>query len=48
VLLAAGYGEPSTLTLVTKSGKEVPVLQLSQADQIKMAMAFEAMRNESR
>ena len=48
VLLAAGYGEPSTLTLVTKSGKEVPVSQLSHADQMKVAMAFEAMRSEPR
>ena len=48
VLLAAGYGEPSTLTLVTKSGKEIPVSQLSQADQLKVAMAFEAMRNKNR
>jgi hypothetical protein len=48
VLLAAGYGEPSTLTLVTKSGKEIPVSQLSHADQVKVAMAFEAMRNETR
>lgn len=48
VLLAVGYGEPSTLTLVTKSGKEIPVSQLSQADQVKVARAFEAMRNETR
>jgi hypothetical protein len=48
VLLAAGYGEPSALTLVTKSGKEVPVSQLSREDQLKVAMAFEAMRNETR
>lgn len=48
VLLAAGYGEPSTLTLVTKSGKEIPVSQLSQADQMKVAKAFEAMRSETR
>lgn len=48
VLLAAGYGEPSTLTLVTKSGKEIPVSQLSQEDQVKVVRAFEAMRNETR
>lgn len=48
VLLAAGYGEPSTLTLVTKSGKEIPVSELSQADQVKVARAFEAMRSETR
>jgi hypothetical protein len=45
VLLAAGYGEPSTLTLMTKSGREVPLLELPQEDQLKVAMAFEAMRN---
>lgn len=48
VLLAAGYGEPSTLTLVTKSGREVPVSELSQEDQVKVARAFEALRNEAR
>lgn len=48
VLLAAGYGEPSTLTLVTKSGKEIPVSQLSQADQVNVARAFEAMKGEPR
>ena len=45
VLLAAGYGEPSSLTLVTKSGKEIPASQLSQDDQLKVARAVEAMRN---
>ena len=48
VLVAAAYGEPSTLTLVTKSGKEVPVAQLPQEDQMKVARAFEALRNEAR
>jgi hypothetical protein len=48
VLLAAGYGEPSTLTLVTKSGREIPVSELSQADQLKVAQAFEAMKSEAR
>jgi hypothetical protein len=46
--LPAGYGEPSTLTLVTKSGKEIPISQWSQADQVEAAMAFEPMRNETR
>ncbi len=27
-MLAAAYGEPSTVTLVTKSGKKVPVEEL--------------------
>lgn len=44
ILLAAAYGEPSTMTLVAKSGKELPVSQLSQADQLKVAMAFEVMQ----
>jgi len=48
VLLAAGYGEPSTLILVTKSGKEVPVSELPIEDQLKVAQAFEAMRHEAR
>jgi hypothetical protein len=48
VLLAAGYGEPSKLLLLTKSGKEVPVTELSLEDQRKVAMAFEAMQNEER
>jgi len=44
VLMAAAMGGSSTLALVTKSGKEVPVVQLSPEDQLKVAMAFEAMR----
>ncbi|MDX2250922.1 MAG: hypothetical protein NW202_01430 [Nitrospira sp.] len=44
VLLAAGYGEPSTLTLVTKSGREVPVAELSHDDQVKVAAAFDALQ----
>jgi hypothetical protein len=47
VLMAATMGETSSLTLVTKSGKEVPVSQLSQGDQLKVAMAFEAMRTDT-
>lgn len=45
IMVAANYGEASTLSLVTKSGKQMPVSQLSQAGQLKAAMAFEAMRN---
>jgi len=47
VLMAAGYGEPSTLTLVTKSGRKVSVSELSPEDQLKVAKAFEAMRTEA-
>jgi hypothetical protein len=44
VLMTAAMGGTSSLTLVTKSSKEVPVSQLSQDDQLKVALAFEAMR----
>jgi len=45
VMVAANFGESSSLSLVTTSGKEMPVSQLSQEDQLKVAMAFEVMRN---
>lgn len=48
VLMAAGVGEPSVLTLVTTSGKAVPLAQLSPGDQQLVATAFEAMRSETR
>jgi hypothetical protein len=44
VLLAATDGNPSSTVLVTKSGKEVPVSQLSAEDQLRVALAFEAMK----
>jgi hypothetical protein len=44
VLTAAELGGPSSTTLVMKSGRAVPVLALSQEDQLNVAMAFEAMR----
>jgi len=44
VMVAANLGEPSRVSLVTRSGKQVPVSQLSQADQLKVALAFEAMQ----
>ena len=47
VLLAANYGEPSTLTLVTKSGKEVPVAQLPVAEQVKLAAALDELRTRT-
>ena len=45
VMLAAGYGEPSSMTLVTKSGREIPVSELSLEDQVKLSRAFEAIRD---
>lgn len=47
VLMAAGVGEASLLTLVTASGKTVPLTQLSSRDQQQVALAFEAMRAEA-
>ena len=48
VMVAGGVGTSAPPVLITKSGKEVPVSQLSQDDQLKVAMAFEAMRSETR
>jgi hypothetical protein len=48
VLMAANYGEPSTLTLMTRSGRAVAVAQLSQQDQLKVALAFERVRQVKR
>lgn len=44
VLMAATSSGPSWTVLVTKSGKEVPVWQLSAQDQLRVALAFEAMK----
>lgn len=47
VVLGAAIGTPSTLTLVTKSGKEVPMSALPIEEQRNLARAFEAMRSPS-
>lgn len=44
VMVAAGLGEPSSITLVTISGREVPLERLATADQLKLAAAFDAWR----
>ena len=44
VMVAGGFGTSAPPVLITKSGKEVPVAQLSQDDQLTVAIAFEAMR----
>lgn len=43
-MVAAAYGEPSTVSLVTKSGKQVPVAQLPLSDQLRLATAWEALQ----
>ena len=48
VMVVGGFGTSAPPVLITKSGKEVPVSQLSQDNQLKVAMAFEAMRSETR
>lgn len=40
IVVAATYGEPSSVSLVTKSGKEVPVSQLSPVEQLRLATAL--------
>ena len=44
VMVAATYGEPSTVTLITKSGKEVRIDQLPPAVQLAFAKGLEAMQ----
>ncbi len=40
VLVAAAYGGPSTLSLITKSGREIRAADLSPSDQAQLARAF--------
>lgn len=44
VLVGATYGEPSSATLVTKSGKEIRVDRLPIKDQLAFAKGWEAMQ----
>ena len=44
VMVAAAPGQPSTLSLVSRAGKEVRVDELSAQDQAKVALAWEAMK----
>lgn len=44
VMVAAAQGEPSTLSLVTRSGREVRFDQLRAEDRIQVARAWETMR----
>lgn len=44
VMVAATYGEPSTVLLITRSGKEVRVDQLLPEEQVLVAKGFEAMQ----
>ena len=44
VVLAAAMGHPSTLALVTTSGREYPLSELAPEVQLQVARAFDAMR----
>lgn len=46
VMVAATHGDPSSVTLLTKSGREVRPEQLPLAEQIKLALAFETFAEE--
>jgi hypothetical protein len=46
IMVAAAYGEPSTFTLMTKSGREVRLDQLPLEDQMKLAQVFDGLANE--
>lgn len=44
ILVAAAYGEPSSVTLITTSGRDIPVDRLSNEDLVRVALAFETLR----
>ncbi|MGH9782906.1 MAG: hypothetical protein ACRD88_01870, partial [Terriglobia bacterium] len=46
VLVAASVGEPSSVMLITKSGKEVRLDQLALEAQVRLAQAFDALAKE--
>lgn len=46
VMVAANYGEPSTVTLVTKSGTHIRADQMPLKDQLAFAKGWEAMRRD--
>lgn len=48
IMVAAAYGESSTMSLATKSGKQVPVAQLPLVDQLRIATAWEEAMQTSR
>ena len=45
VMMAAGLGETSSTSLVSKHGKKVDLDQLSREDQLRVATAFEALHH---
>jgi hypothetical protein len=45
VMVAANLGESSTVSLITKSGREVRLDELRAEDQMRVAQAWEAMKN---
>lgn len=47
VMVAATPGQPSTLSLVTRSGKEVSVKDLDPDERVRVALAWEAMKATS-
>ena len=46
IMVAAAYGKPSSVTLMTKSGREVRPDQLSFEEQLKLAQAFNGLARE--
>jgi hypothetical protein len=46
IMVAANYGEPSSVSLVTKSGKQVPVAHLPLVEQVRLAAALETVFNQ--
>jgi len=46
IMVAAAYGKPSSVTLMTKSGREIRPDQLSFEEQLKVSLAFGALAKE--
>lgn len=47
IMVAAIYGEPSSVMLVTTSGRDIPVERLSNEDFVRVVLAFETLRKPS-
>ncbi|MEW6248911.1 MAG: hypothetical protein AB1555_19710 [Nitrospirota bacterium] len=47
VMVAAEAGSPSSVSLVLRSGKQIPVAELSSAEQQQVALAFEQARSRT-
>ena len=47
IMLAGAWGQPSAVSVITKSGREIPLEKLSFKDQFLLAQAFGALKGGS-